>query len=140
VSVYAEQVIRKILLDDAGVSGVVSTRVYPHSVPKGASLPAIIYSLDTSEPVPHLSGSACKADEFEVLCLADTYGTVKDLAEKARSALSTFNGDVTPSGADTMTVLYVHHRSSTDVELTPQDGSDTAPKAVSVSVKLYSAS
>lgn len=138
MSVYAEQVIRQILVDDSGVAALISTRVYPHDVPKGAALPAVVYTLEASEPLPHLGGRSTKVDEFELLCLDDSYGDAKALAEAVRSAVAFYSGDVTPSGSDTMTVQIVVHVRTDDIKLTPRDGSDSSPVAISVRVRMHS--
>lgn len=137
MSVFVEQVLRQILIDDAAVAGVVSTRVYPHDVPQGESLPAIVYMMDETKPIAHLVGRSGVVADFDVLCLADGYGTAKDLAEKARAALALFSGNVTPSGADEMTVSKILHLGTDDQELSPLDGSGIPPKAVSVRVRVY---
>ena len=138
MTVYPEQVIRQILVDDTGVAAIVGTRVYPHSVPKGEDLPAIVYVLEESEPLPHLNGRSSQSDEFDLICLGTTYGAVKELAEAVRAAVAHFSGDVTPSGASTMTVQMLTHLRSDDVDLVPRDGSDVAPAAVSVRVRMRS--
>jgi hypothetical protein len=137
MSVFVEQVLRQILIDDTDVAAVVSTRVYPHNVPQGDSLPAIVYTLDDSQPIAHLTGRGGVVADFDLLCLADGYGTAKDLAEKTRAALAHYSGDVTPAGSDQMTVSKVLHKSTDDVELSPLDGSGIPPKAVSVTVRVY---
>ncbi len=137
MSVFVEQVLRAILLDDTDVATAVSSRVFPHDVPQGEDLPAIVYRLDSSAPIAHLAGRGGVVADLEVLCLADGYGTAKDLAEKVRAALAHFTGDVTPADADTMTVERVLHKSSDDIELRPLDGSGKPPAAVSVNVRFY---
>ena len=134
--VHVEQVLRKVLVDDSDVSGVVSTRVFPNYVPQGESLPAIVYNLDDTKPIAHLSGRSGVVADFEVLCLADGYGTAKDLAEKVRAAVAMYTGDVTPD-SEAMQVDRILHVSTDDVELNPLDGSGVPPSAVSVQIRIY---
>ena len=137
MSVFVEQVLRQILVDNAAVAGVVSTRVFPHDVPQGQDLPAIVYVLDDTKPLAHLAGRGGVVADFELMCLADGYGTAKDLAEKTREALAHYTGTVTPAGSDAMTINRVLHTSTDDVELSPLDGSGKPPAAVSVNVRVY---
>tara|TARA_R110002096_G_scaffold187982_3_gene367721 strand:+ start:1565 stop:1987 length:423 start_codon:yes stop_codon:yes gene_type:complete len=137
MSVFIEQALRQILIDNAAVAAVVSTRVFPHDVPQGESMPAIVYTLDDSRPIAHLTGRGGVVADFDLLCLAEGYGTAKDLAEKTRAALAHYSGEVTPAGADQITISKVLHQSTDDVELSPLDGSGIPPKAVSVTVRIY---
>jgi len=137
MSVFVEQVLREILIDDSEVAALISTRVYPHRVPQGQSLPAVVYTMEETEPLATLTGRGGVAANFELICLDDGYGDAKDLAEKVRDALAHYSGTVTPTGSDPMTVNRVLHLGSDDVELQPLDGSGIPPKAVSVRVRLY---
>ncbi len=140
MTAYPEQALRKILVDDSDVNGVVSSRIYAHQVPQGGTLPAITYELDSTEPLAALAGHAgMTTNEFEIRCVADDYATVKDLAEKVRLALDGYSGTVSVTGTDAGDNVVVHsitHDRSADESLVATDGSELPIRIVRIDVSM----
>lgn len=140
MTAYPEQALRKILIDDVAVAGVVSARVYAHAVPQGGTLPAITYELDSAEPMATLAGHVgVTNNEFEVRCVAESYAAVKDLAEKVRLALDGYNGTVAVTGddaGDSIVVHWITHTRSADESLVATDGSELPIRIVRIDVSM----
>ena len=140
MTAYPEQALRKILTDNAAVSAVVSSRIYALSVTQGESLPAITYQLDTTEPVAVLAGHAGMTNnEFEIRCIAESYATVKDLAEKVRLALDGYSGTVSVTGTDagdSVEVNWINHDRSADESLSASDGSELPIRIVRIDISM----
>lgn len=141
MTAHPEQALRKILLDDTDTANVVGTRVYAHAVPQAGSLPAITYILESTEPMSVLGGHVgMTKNEFEIRCVADSYATVKDLAEKVRLALDGYNGTVAVSGTDAgdaVVVKWIHHDRTSDETLVAGDGSELPIRIVRIDVSMH---
>ena len=85
------------LLDDATVTGVVSTRIYPLVLPQTAVPPAIVVTMAAEiDPGEHLAGiGAILNTRVNVQCLSTDPAQVMRLGESVRAALhgraGTFN-------------------------------------------------
>jgi hypothetical protein len=67
------------------VSTLVSSRVYPISIPQVDSLPAIIYEMSGDNPCNYAGGATGTTEtRLTVTCIADSYGGVKALAAAVR--------------------------------------------------------
>ena len=76
------------LANDAGVSALVSTRIYPNLVPESAANPCIDYSTITETRMDTLSGVGdARRSTIQISCHADTYAAAKGLFEAVYSAL-----------------------------------------------------
>lgn len=83
------------LKNNANVSGVVSSRIYPMQLPQGWTLPALTYQRISTPRATILSGPSGRArPRFQIDCWADNYETIKDLATKVRGCLDGFKGDI----------------------------------------------
>lgn len=83
------------LRNNANVSGVVSSRIYPVKLPQAWTLPAITYQRISTPRAHIMSGLSGRArPRFQIDCWADDYGTVKDLAIKVGGCLDGFKGDL----------------------------------------------
>lgn len=94
------------LTNTAGVTALVSTRVYLERIPQGATLPCITYQrIDTPRVTTHdTSGSAGTAyPRFQFDAWATTYASARAITDAVRAALNGYRGTIT-SGADTVTV------------------------------------
>jgi hypothetical protein len=90
-----EKVIYSKLSGDSDVSGLVSTRIYPVSLPQKPTYPAIVYTRISGDRLHSLGGASNLASpRFQIDCFASTYSAVKDLASKIRSAINGFRGTV----------------------------------------------
>lgn len=105
----------------AGVTSLVSTRVYPDAIPQAATLPAIcMYVIDTQATGQHLYGSsAFTQSRVRVECWATTRLAANALAEQVRLALSRHR-DLTASPA----IHEITSEGINDEFRTPADGSD----------------
>jgi hypothetical protein len=94
------------LTTTAGLTALISTRVYLERIPQGATLPCLTYQrISTPRVLAHdTSGSAGTASpRFQFDAWATTYASAKAITDALRAALSGFKGTIT-SGADTVVV------------------------------------
>lgn len=83
------------LSNDADVSPLVGSRVYPMKLPQGWTLPAITYQRISGERAHCLGGPSGRArPRFQIDCWDDDYEDVKDLANKVRLCMDGFKGDI----------------------------------------------
>jgi len=77
-----------ILSTAVPVTSIVSTRIYPDMATQDAIYPFVVYSITGILP-SNTKDHASQMDEVtaSVICYADSYNTVQDLAEKVRAAL-----------------------------------------------------
>lgn len=72
----------------AGVTSLVSTRIYPNRRPEGATKPAIEYSTIIGTRDSTLSGSGDPDHKMiQISCHADTYASAKSVAQAVYAAL-----------------------------------------------------
>jgi len=82
-----------ILLNDANVSGEVSTRVYPLERPQKTTLPAIMVRLNDVEPNDTKDGvSTLDVEYVGVFIYGATYSSVYTLSGYVRTALDRYAG------------------------------------------------
>lgn len=87
------KVIYDLLSSDGTVSGQVSTRIYPDTVPQEATFPYVAYTVISTSPTNFKDG-ASKLDEVQVQVdiYSRAYGTTQTIATAARSALDRYSG------------------------------------------------
>ena len=85
-----QKAIRQILVNDAAVSDLVGTRVYPIHV-DGALTPPYIKYLTVSDARIYQS---IRPPRMQISCWADDYPTVRQLAEAVIAALDGYRGVV----------------------------------------------
>jgi hypothetical protein len=84
------------LKDDAGVSAIVGTGIYPVRLPQNKSTPALVYTQISGPRLHDLGGASDRAmPRFQVDCWADTAAAAKSLADAVRASLNGFNGTLT---------------------------------------------
>lgn len=85
--------IRHRLVNDATVSALVATRVYPQVLPQSPTLPAVVYNVLSDTPSDDISGNAglFKA-EIQFDCFATTQLAAEALDEKIRLSLQGYRG------------------------------------------------
>ncbi len=72
----------------AGVTALVSTRIYPGLAPENATVPYVLYSLSNTERLHTLLGSGDDARyQMQIDCVANTYPSGKAVAEAVVAAL-----------------------------------------------------
>jgi hypothetical protein len=94
------------LTTTAGLTALISTRVYLERIPQGGTLPCLTYQrISTPRVLTHdTSGSAGTAyPRFQFDAWAATYLSAKAITDALRAALNGFKGTIT-SGADTVVV------------------------------------
>jgi hypothetical protein len=83
------------LLATAAVTDLVSTRVYPGSVPQASAMPAIVVNRISGTPIYTDDGeSGLQTARLELDCWGDTYSSAKTVARAVIAALSGFVGTV----------------------------------------------
>lgn len=81
--------LRAALIEDAGVSAIVGTRVYPQVAPQGAASPYLVYSQVSGAREWDLDCVAGLGNPvFQVTAWADTYAAAQALADAVRAAVS----------------------------------------------------
>lgn len=85
--------IRKIILRDTTVSGMVADRFYKSKAPQNAQLPHIFYSRDTGGGLQTTRGEDNHyVSNFEINCIAATADDATTLASAVRAALKNYRG------------------------------------------------
>ena len=86
----AEKVVYSLLSGAAGVTALVSTRIYPSDLPQQIAVPAIVYRhIDTVDrPTIHGDGGAqLVQSRISVIALANDYSAIKAIHEAVKDAL-----------------------------------------------------
>jgi hypothetical protein len=87
--------IYSILTEDAGVSAVVGSRVYPQVAAQGAAFPFVVYVLQDNTPSDTKSGvSTLDEIRYDIVAAAETYSALSSLTERIRLALDRYTGTV----------------------------------------------
>ena len=90
-----EEAVRWKLVNVAGVSALVSTRVYSSELPQKPTYPAVIYERVDSQRDYTLSGpSGFVTSTFQLRAYAETYGGAKTLAVKIRQSINGMEGTI----------------------------------------------
>ena len=94
-----EEALYTYLSTHAGLSALVSTRVYPVVMPQGCTLPAVTYQ-KIDGPRVHAMGSdaGLAHPRFQVSCWGSTYKSTKDVAAQVRAALQDYTGTMGGAG------------------------------------------
>jgi hypothetical protein len=109
---------------NAGVSALVSTRIYPVVLPEGKALPALVFQRISSDRHYHLSGYSqlCYA-RMQITSLATTPEGARGLAEAVRNALDAYAGAM---GSTTVQSCMMDN----EVELPSEGSADHEPDFV----------
>jgi hypothetical protein len=121
-----EYALRKLMVDDGTVAGLVSTRIYPlFNVPQNTKLPYITYYRSGDSHVYHLLGeSGLIQADIELDIFATTDSSMRSLADAVRLAIAGVTGTVTV-GSDSVVLLETHIKNTFDGTDPPPDGSST---------------
>ena len=88
-----EEGLYSYLSTNVGVSALVSTRIYPGTLPQNWTNPAISYQRISGVRVRNLSGPAGRATpRIQIDCWAESYSGAKALATAVRSAMDGYAG------------------------------------------------
>lgn len=97
----AETVLKTTLDAAAGVTALVSTRIYPDARPQDDVLPAIVYTRDGTEYVPTIHGTiALTRARLSVVCLGLTRAAAEAVGDAAQAAVLAANFLILARGAD----------------------------------------
>ncbi|CAK0778999.1 conserved hypothetical protein [Gammaproteobacteria bacterium] len=100
-----EEAIYSLLTGDAGIAAVVSTRVYPVTLPQNAVLPAIAFTrISTSRALTHDGSTQIAESSFQISCFHTNVKSAKTLAGLVRAKLHGYKGTV---GSDVIQVTEV---------------------------------
>ena len=81
------------LTDDATVSGLVASRVYPFVIPEGVAMPAIVYQRVSTEFVQDINdASSLSAARAQITSWSETYLQAKTLSAAVRAVIENFTG------------------------------------------------
>lgn len=89
-----EDAIRAVLLADADVAALVSSRVWPVRLPQAGTLPAVVYQRisTTAEPPALEAPVGPTRSRVQVSCWAATFGQARQLGEAVLGALNGWSG------------------------------------------------
>ena len=88
-----EEGLYSYLSTNVGVSALVSTRIYPGTLPQNWTAPAISFQRISGVRLRRLSGPVGRATpRIQIDCWADSYSGAKALAEAVRSAMDGYAG------------------------------------------------
>lgn len=107
MSVYAGKALYNILSNAAGVTAIVSTRIYPDTAPQGSTLPYVVYSAISSVP-QNTKDVPAKIDHVRVQidCYAATTASAagQDIAEALSEAVRAAIDGIMPGVYGTVVV------------------------------------
>lgn len=110
------------LSNDAGVSGLVSTRIYPDVAPPAATLPYMVYSFVSSQHERYMTGASdfCwRRVQFDVY--AQSSAVVESVFTAMRNALEAHTGD-TGDSPNSIEIMSSGIDSERDEYIPPIDG------------------
>ena len=82
-----------LLSTDAGVSALVSTRIFPAIMEQGVTMPALCYTIIGGTKVAALTQDTDIAETLvQIDCYAETYPAVRDLHQAVLTALQRYEG------------------------------------------------
>lgn len=88
-----EQAIYNILSNTTAITDIVSTRIYPSTIPQGEILPAVTFQRITNSPEDSKDGvSTLDVITVDVDSFGKTLSELKTLTEAIRTALDRFSG------------------------------------------------
>jgi hypothetical protein len=117
-----ESAIRKLLIDDATVAALVSTRIYPEGgAPQTPPLPFIVTKRISRSHFHHMGAAGGLAiARVQVTSYAKSEGEVETLADAIREALDGYRGTVT--NTDSLTIKMLHLDNDLDTMILPWGG------------------
>lgn len=91
--------LRSFLISDATITGLVSERIYPLTLPQSPVLPALTYSWISATRIPVMDAPIGMASpRIQIDCWAATYLVAVELFEAVRQRLDGFKGTLTVGG------------------------------------------
>jgi len=82
-----------LFTNDAGISALVGTRVFPTVMQQGVDMPAICYTIITSSRYEALTQDTDLVDNLvQIDCYSETYPEVRSVYQAVRAALQRYQG------------------------------------------------
>jgi hypothetical protein len=131
-----EQAIYLQITGNPTVSGLVSNRVTPEWRREGTTLPAVIYSVDSRDPITTLTGvSTLEQFNVSVTSIAATMAAARGLADEVRIAC--VKGVFPWTTHEGTSVKWVRLTSEDVERLNDEEGTDDGPRAVTQQYTLW---
>jgi hypothetical protein len=100
--------IRSLLVADATLTGIVSTRIREGKLGQSDSYPAVVFNQVASTPNHHKLGTSEADNElYQVTCIADNYSDVYDISDSVRGVLDGVHSQ-TVAGVEIDGVLFMN--------------------------------
>lgn len=117
----ASKALRARLIDDATMSGLVGTRIYPGRAPQNPTLPYIVYHRISTIRSATLDAGNTKVPEVRIQCdvIASTQSAVETILSQMRIVMDNFRG--TSSGVTVLGVSVIDEQDQPEFS----EGSDT---------------
>jgi hypothetical protein len=111
-----EGAIRKVLLDHAGTSAIIGTKIYLGQALQGTLFPYITYNrISTAgRDLHHSSNAKLAQPRFQISCWGRDTTEAKELAVQVRKCLNNYRGSVT-YGAITETINWIRIANEVDL-------------------------
>lgn len=121
-----ETAIRKLLTDNASITALIGTRIYPGFVAEAKAMPFAVINRDSTEPDHHLLGaSGLRNVTVELVLYDEQYADLTALADLFEATLDTVNDRSTVTiGGDTFSIarLWMTDQSDETVQLADGKG------------------
>lgn len=86
------------LSGNAGVSALVSTRIYPVVLPQGATLPAVTFMEVSAPKIRTMGGRLGGSPRFQITCWATTPSGARGVSDAILDALDHYSGTMGGGG------------------------------------------
>lgn len=128
-----EAAIYELLAASAGVGAIAGDRISPSSRLQGSALPALVYQVQSIDPVRGLAGTAgLSLGTFDVTAIGHTYASAKALAEAAITAL---DGEAGTHGG--IAIQSMRYQSQTAADAMPGEGEEDLPAEITATFTTH---
>lgn len=128
-----EAAIYSLLAADAPVGAIAGDRISPSSRLQGSALPAVVYQVQTIEPVRGLAGSAgLSLGTFDATAIAETYAAAKSLAEAVIAALDGATGT-----HGSIVIQAMRYQTQTAADSMPGEGDEDTPAEITATFATH---
>lgn len=136
-----------LLTNDAPISAIVSTRVFPEIADQEQTKPYVVYNIRSNDPSDvQAAPSALDTASVEVNCYAPTYAGAIELSDAVRTCLDRRSG--TYSGVNVQSIQYITevmdfeepqrlYRVMSDYEVRVDRGNQVLPATSAIRPDLY---
>lgn len=106
----AEAVITALLKASAGLTTLVGDRIYPHSLPEGCELPALVVEHISTTLRPAInagSGRERRQSRIQVTTIAASYPSLKAVAAQVEAACNYARGSIASVQVNSVTLALI---------------------------------